>query len=150
MNLTIPTAAFEHLSSAVMRDGHLYPDTVRRQDGITVYPDSDDAESIHWLSHFTLDNYGEWAGAAIVCPRAPALEQTLFRFDDIAAFIASGYRNPFREPGVPDWYFFWTGNHRLGELKTWARSVGIIPQKDLPKGNGGYGIDTGLRTGRAA
>lgn len=63
----------------------------------------------------------------------------------MSAFIAHGYRNPYRAPGVPDWYFFWTKNHSMGKLKAWARSQGLLPAKDLPLGRGGYGIGTGLR-----
>lgn len=142
---TIPDEAWEHVCSAVFRDGHLYPDVWHLEGRTLVYDDSDDAEKIHWLSFFTMDNYDEWAGAAIVCPRAPRLEETLFRFDDVGAFIANGYRYPYRDPGVPDWYFFWIGNHTLGTLKKCARAEGPIPAKDLPQGRGGYGIDTGLR-----
>ncbi|MET4144185.1 hypothetical protein [Arthrobacter sp. UYCo732] len=145
MERTIPAEAWEHVGNSVFRDGHLYPDLSRIVNGLTVYQDSDDEQIIHWLSHFTVDNYAEWAGAAIVCPRAPSLEETLFRFDDVGRFIAHGYRNPFRAAGEPDWYFFWTRNHPMGVLKKWARSAGIIPAKDLPRGAGGYGIDTGLR-----
>lgn len=145
MNRTIPDEAWQLVSNSVVRNGHLYPDTIQTRNGATFYEDSQDAEAIYWLSYFTLDNYAEWAGAAVVCPRAPRLEETLFRFDDAPAFIANGYRNPYRQPGVPDWYFFWTRNHTMTALKIFARSAGIIPQRDLPKGAGGYGIDTGLR-----
>jgi hypothetical protein len=144
---TIPNEAWKHLTTAVFRDGHLYPDRSRIVNGVAVYQDSDDQELVTWLSHFTLDNYAEWAGAAVVCPRAPSLEETMFRFDNVGAFVAYGYRNPFRDAGAPDWYFFWTKNHTSSALKKWARSVGIIPQRDLPLGRGGYGIDTGLRVG---
>ena len=142
MTRTIPNEAWRHVSNAVFRDGHLYPDTVQR-DG--TYPDSTDAESIYWLAQFTLDNYSEWASATVMCPRAPTLEETLFRFDNVSTFITYGYRNPYREAGVPDWYFFWTKNYRLGELKRFARAQGLLPSKDLPLGPGGYGIGTGLR-----
>lgn len=143
---TIPDEAWQHVTNSVFRDGHLYPDLSSVQNGVSVYRDSDDEEQIHWLSHFTLENYAEWAGAAVVCPRAPALEETLFRFDQVGHFIDYGYRNPFREPGVPDWYFFWVKNHSRTVLTKWARSAGILPGQDLPLGRGGYGIDTGLRT----
>lgn len=145
MERTIPNEAWQHLTSAVFRDGHLYPDTLRVINGVATYPDSDDEELNRWLAHFAMDNYAEWAGAAVICPRAPALEETLFRFDGLGKFIAYDYRNPFRTAGSPDWYFFWTGSHTMGSLKKWARSAGILPEKDLPLGRGGYGIDTGLR-----
>lgn len=149
---TIPAEAWKHLVPAVFRDGCLYPDMSHVQE---LFQDTDldgfhlesgDKESVHWLSYFTLENYAEWAGAAIVCPRAPSLEDTLFRFDDADRFVANGYRHPLRQPGEPDWYFFWVRNHSQEELKAWARSVGIIPQQDLPRGGAGYGYTTGLRT----
>jgi hypothetical protein len=150
MERTIPDEAWNHVTNSVIRDGRLYPDRWHLENGAIVYEDCTDQELLHWLSFFTLDNYAEWAGAAVVCPRAPALEETLFRFDQAGAFIANGYSNPFRDAGSPDWYFFWTKNHTKGTLKKWARSVGIIPTKDLPLGRGGYGIDTGLRSGALA
>ena len=142
---TIPDEAWRHVTNSVFRDGHLYPDRYHWEGRTAVYEDSTDEELNHWLSFFTMENYAEWAGAAIICPRAPRLEETLFRFDDVGAFMANGYRNPYRAPGVPDWYFFWTGKHTMGTLKKWARAEGLIPAKDLPQGLGGYGIDTGLR-----
>jgi hypothetical protein len=145
MARTIPDEAWNHVTNAVFRDGHLYPDLWHLEDGAIVYDDCDDDELVAWLSHFTIDNYAEWAGAVVVCPRAPALEETLIRFDQAGAFIAHGYTNPFREPGTPDWYFFWTRNHTKTSLTKWARSVGLIPAQGLPLGPGGYGIDTGLR-----
>jgi hypothetical protein len=145
MQRTIPDEAWNHLCNAVFRDGRLYPDTIQTRGGTTSYPDSSDHDAIHWLSHFTLENYSEWAGAAVVCPRAPRLEEILFRFDHAGRFVDHWYRNPYREPGVPDWYFFWTGNHSMTKLKEFARRTGILPAQDLPKGRGGYGIDTGLR-----
>lgn len=144
---TIPDEAWAGATDAVFRDGRLYPDTayLLDSDDRTAYPDSDDEEAIHWLSHFTLENYAEWAGAIVLCPRAPCFEKTLVRFDDVGRFVSHGYRNPYREPGVPDWYFFWTRHHRKGELKRWARGVGLLPAQDLPRGRGGMGIGTGLR-----
>jgi hypothetical protein len=139
---TIPDDAWGHVGRAVFRDGHLYPDTVQ-PDGS--YPDSTDVRGIEALAHFTRENYAEWAGATILCPRAPALEQCMFRFDDVGRFIAHGYTNPHREPGVPDWYFFWTKVHTVGTLKRFARQHGLLPSKDLPQGRGGYGADNGLR-----
>lgn len=146
MPRTIPDEAWNHVTNAVFRDGHLYPDLWRLENGVTVYDDCDDPELVGWLSHFTIENYPEWAGAVVVCPRGPALEETLIRFDQAGAFIAHGYANPYREPGEPDWYFFWTRNHTKTVLKKWARSAGLIPARDLPLGRGGYGIDTGLRS----
>lgn len=150
MGRTIPDDAWAHAGRAVFRDGHLYPDTIRR-DG--TYPDSTDTAAIEALAHFTIGNYAEWAGAVVLCPRAPELEQCMVRFDDVGRFIAHGYRNPYREPGVPDWYFFWTKNHPAGVLKRFARAAGLLPSVDLPKGAGGFGIDTGLHgeaTGKIA
>jgi hypothetical protein len=69
----------------------------------------------------------------------------MFRFDDVCRFIAHGYINPYRVPGVPDWYFFWTKFHPMGSLKRFAREAGLLPEKDLPQGQGGHGIGTGLR-----
>lgn len=146
MERTIPEEAWNHVTSSVFRDGHLYPERWHLENGAIVYDDCDDAELVAWLSHFTIENYAEWAGAVVVCPRAPALEETLIRFDQVGAFIAHDYSNPFRAAGTPDWYFFWTRNHTKGSLKKWARSVGLIPAQDLPLGRGGYGIDTGLRS----
>lgn len=146
MERTIPDEAWNHVTNSVFRDGHLYPERWHLEDGAIVYDDSDAAELIAWLSHFTIENYAEWAGAVVVCPRAPALEETLIRFDQAGPFIANGYSNPFRAAGSPDWYFFWTKNHTKGSLKKWARSVGLIPAQDLPLGRGGYGIDTGFRS----
>jgi hypothetical protein len=145
---TIPDTAWEHVGGAVFRDGRLYPDTSEwnaDQTGL-VYPGSADVKSIEALSHFTLENYVEWAGATVLCPRAPVLEQMYFRFDNAAAFIAHGYTNPYREPGVPDWYFFWTKFYSRSKMRTFAREQGLLPATDLPVGRGGFGIDTGLRT----
>lgn len=143
---TIPDEAWPSAGCAVFRDGRLYPDTSTLLDvnDRGDYPDSDDEDAIHWLSYFTLENYAEWAGGVVLCPRAPSLEKTLVRFDPAPAFAAHGYRNPYREPGVPDWYFFWTRHHRMGELKRWARDAGLLPAKDLPIGGSGYGFNTGL------
>ncbi|MCC3299681.1 hypothetical protein [Arthrobacter caoxuetaonis] len=142
---TIPDEAWEAVGNSVFRDGHLYPDRWHWEGRTAVYEDCQDQELVRLHAFFTLENYPEWAGAAVICPRAPRLEETLVRFDDKAAFIANGHLNPHRSPGVPDWYFFWTRNYTMGALKKWARSVGLIPPKDLPQGRGGYGIDTGLR-----
>lgn len=142
---TIPDEAWAAIGNAVFRDGHLYPDRWHWEGKTAVYEDCDDAELVRLYSYFTLENYAEWAGAAVICPRAPRLEETMVRFDDKGTFIERGYRNPYREAGVPDWYFFWTRNHTMGSLKKWARSVGLLPARDLPQGRGGYGIDTGLK-----
>lgn len=141
---TIPDEAWKHLSSATFSNGHLVPDTAFG------YKPGDDPETEHWLSYFSLANWREWAGATVLCPRAPSYSGLLVRFDDADLFVRYGYRNPFREPGVPDWYFFWTKDHPMGVLKQWCRNHGLLPARDLPKGEGGYGISTGLRgEGRA-
>lgn len=155
---TIPDEAWAHVAvpvafegdlyprSAVFRDGHLYPDVWHiGPNSETVYEDSDDADTVRWLSYFTLDNYAEWAGAVVIGPRAPCLEETMVRFDAAREFIAHGYHNPYREPGTPEGYFFWVRNYSMTTLKKWAREQGLLPQKDIPKGRGGYGFDIGLR-----
>ncbi|MGK3708849.1 hypothetical protein [Arthrobacter sp. IK3] len=144
---TIPDEAWQHVGNSVFRNGRLYPDIWHLDGGNLVYEDCQDPDAVAWHAYFTLENYAEWAGAAVICPRAPRLEETLVRFDSKGAFIANGYSNPHRDAGVPDWYFFWTGNHTMGSLKRWARGAGLIPARDLPLGRGGYGIDTGLRAG---
>src|SRR5699024_3630461 len=103
---TIPRKAWDFATIAVFKDGCLHPDTSRLEGDRFVVDTSDDTEAVYWLSHFTIDNYSERAGAAVVSPRAPQLEGTLVRFDAVELFRECGYRNPFREPGVPDWYFF--------------------------------------------
>ena len=147
MARTIPDKAWRHVTGAVFRDGRLYPDTgeLGADKDRLVYPDGADKEAIEALRYFTLENYAEWAGATVLCPRAPRMEEMFFRFDNVSAFIAHGYRNPHREPGVPDWYFFWVKFHGQGVLKRFARERGLLPAKDLPAGPGGFGIATGLR-----
>ena len=139
---TIPDEAWLHVGNAVFHNGALYPDTIQRNG---TYIDSDDEVAIKYLSYFTLENYSEWASATVFCPRAPFLEECLFRFDDVDQFIENGYSNPYREPGCPDWYFFWIKNFSMHALKTFARNHNLIPQTDLHVGKGGYGIETGLR-----
>lgn len=145
---TIPDYAWTHVAGAVFREGRLYPDTgmFSADKSSMVYPDSSNQESIDALSHFTVGNYREWAGATVLCPRAPTTEGMFFRFDSVSAFIAHGYANPHREPGVPDWYFFWAKFHSRAVLRRFAREQGFLPAVDLPMGPGGFGITTGLRT----
>ena len=42
------------------------------------------------------------------------------------------YLKPHREPGVPDWYFFWTGNHTMANRGPEPVAQRLIPAKDLP------------------
>lgn len=142
---TIPDEAWQHVAQSVFRDGHLYPEVMRWDGKQMISEECHDEELERWLCYFTIENYQEWAGAVVLCPRGPHLSETMVRFDDVKQFIARGYRNPFRELGVPDWYFFWTRNHTMGSLKKWARAQGLLPAKDLPKGRGGYGFDCGMR-----
>lgn len=142
---TIPDEAWTHACDATFLDGHLYPGTGRLVGDEFVAEPCEDADLVEWLSYFTVDNYDEWAGAAVLCPRAPVLSSTLVRFDDVDKFIAHDYWNPYRAPGVPDWYFFWAKYHSIDTLRAWARNEGLLPAKDLPLGTGGYGADDGLR-----
>ncbi|MFC4225460.1 hypothetical protein [Lysinibacter cavernae] len=149
---TIPDEAWANVHGpAVFRNGCLYPDTVeniKRADGSRFheYPDSTDVDQIHWLSFFKIENYKEWSGAVVLCPREPAYEGVMVRFDEKRAFIDYGYRNPYRDPGTPDWYFFWIGFHSTSVLKKWCRENGLLPSNDLPDTKqGGLGIATGLR-----
>ncbi|KIC68707.1 hypothetical protein [Pseudarthrobacter phenanthrenivorans] len=150
---TIPAEAWKHLVPATFRDGRLYPYLPDLQELFQdinpdeFYVESGDQEAIHWLSYFTLENYAEWAGAAIVGLRALSLEDTLFEFDDVEKFVDNGYRHPLRKSGEPDWYHaLCVCNHTEEDLKAWARSVGIIPQTDLPECGTGYGHVNGLHT----
>lgn len=139
---TIPGEAWEHVGTAVLRrNACLYLDAWHMEGKATVEDDSTDPERVHWLSYFTLDNYAEWVGATVLCGRGPSLRETMFRFDNVAAFKANGYQNPYREPGTPDWYFFWTVNHSAAVTKKWLRSIALLPETDLPQGKGGYGVD---------
>lgn len=138
----IPVEAWAHATNAVFRDGVLYPDVYDVFGGETV---AAEPATVEGLSHFTIENYALWAGASVLCVRAPSLEGCMFRFDDKDRFALYGYTNPWREPGCPDWYMFWVKHHPMGALKRFARQAGLIPRVDLPLGRGGYGIDTGLR-----
>lgn len=145
---TIPDEAWEHVGNSIMLDGYLYPDTISIDDeSKSIFiADSEDEELINWLRYFTMDNYNEWVGAAIVCPRAPSLSGgVFFRFDDKDRFVSHGYTNPYRETGYPDWYFFWTRYHTKTKLHKFAIAEGFLPAESLELGTGGYGIGTGLR-----
>ncbi|XKH58560.1 hypothetical protein LG293_16025 (plasmid) [Citricoccus nitrophenolicus] len=142
---TIPDEAWQHASRSVIREGQLYPDLWHMEDGVRVYDDCQDPELVHWLSFFTLENYAEWVGAVCIAPRAPLLEETMVRFDALEPYIEHGHTNPYRAPGVPDWYFFWDGRGQTrAALKKFAREAGLIPKVDLPLGQGGHGADDGL------